>query len=59
MRISAQKDGSYTKQELLEIATLLVKGGYTVQRGKQRVDGKPAEYVEFFGDEGANDGQKS
>ena len=59
MRIYAQKDGSYTKQELLELSTLLIKGGYTVRRGKQRVEGKPVEIVEFYGDEGEDDGQKS
>lgn len=56
MKIYAQKDGSYTKQELLDLSTLLVKGGYTVRRGKQRVDGKPVEIVEFYGDEGPDDG---
>ena len=50
MRIYAQKNGTYTKQELLDLATLLIKGGYTVRRGKQKVDGKPVEFVEFFGD---------
>lgn len=49
MKIFAQKDGSYTKQELLDIATLLIKGGYTVRRGKEKVDGKYVEFVEFTG----------
>ena len=56
MKIYAQKDGSYTKQELLDLSTLLIKGGYTVRRGKQKVEGKPVEIVEFFGDEGQADG---
>ena len=50
MKIYAQQSGSYTKQELLDMATLLIKGGYTVRRGKVKIDGKPVEYVEFFGD---------
>lgn len=50
MRIYAQKSGTYTKQELLDMATLLIKGGYTVRRGKAKIDGKPVEYVEFSGD---------
>ena len=32
------------------MATLLIKGGYTVRRGKSKIDGKPVEYVEFVGD---------
>ena len=48
MRIFAQKNGSYTKGELLDLATLLIKGGYTVRRGKTKIDGKPVEIVEFF-----------
>lgn len=55
MRIYAQSGGSYTKAELLEIATLLVKGGYSVKRIKQKIDGKPVEAVEFFGDAGAEE----
>jgi hypothetical protein len=51
MKIYAQKNGTYTKQELLDLAALLLKGGYTVRRGKQRVDGKPVEFVEFHGDQ--------
>lgn len=50
MKIYAQKSGTYTKQELLDMATLLIKGGYTVRRGKAKIDGKPVEYVEFSGD---------
>lgn len=56
MKIYAQKDGSYTKQELLDLSTLLVKGGYTVRRSKQKVEGKPVEIVEFYGDEGNANG---
>ena len=45
--IYAQPNGTYTKQELLDIATLLIKGGYTVRRGKAKIDGKPVEFVEY------------
>lgn len=50
MKIYAQKDGSYTKAELLELATLLIKGGYTVRRGKMKQAQKTVEYVEFYVD---------
>lgn len=50
MKIYAQKNGSYTKQELLELSTLLIKGGYTVRRCKVKINDKPTEIVEFFGD---------
>lgn len=50
MKIYAQKNGTYTKQELLELATLLIKGGYTVRRSKLKINEKPTEVVEFFGD---------
>lgn len=53
MRIYAQKNGSYTKQELLDLSTLLIKGGYTVRRCKVKVNEKPTEIVEFFGDQTA------
>ena len=57
MTIYAQKEGSYTKQELLDLSTLLIKGGYTVRRGRMKVpSGKSAdgskyvEIIEFSGD---------
>ena len=50
MKIYAQKNGTYTKKELLELATLLIKGGYTVRCGKVKINEKPTEIVEFFGD---------
>ena len=53
MKIYAQKNGTYTKQELLDLATLLIKGGYTVRRGKVKINDKPTEVVEFFGDQTA------
>ena len=50
MKIYAQNGGSLTKQELLDLATLLIKGGYTVRRRKMKINDKPTEIVEFFGD---------
>lgn len=50
MKIYAQNGGSLTKQELLDLATLLIKGGYTVRRRKVKINDKPTEIVEFFGD---------
>lgn len=50
MKIYAQNGGSLTKQELLDLATLLIKGGYTVRRRKAKINDKPTEIVEFFGD---------
>lgn len=52
MKIYAQKNGSFTKAELLELSTLLIKGGYTVKRGVERsADGKKnIDTVEFWGD---------
>lgn len=50
MKIYAQKNGTYTKQELLDLSTLLIKGGYTVRRCKMKINDKPTEVVEFFGD---------
>lgn len=47
MKIYAQNGGSLTRQERLELATLLVKAGYVVSCGKVKVDGKTADYVEF------------
>ena len=47
MKIYAQNGGSLTRQERLDLATLLVKAGYCVNCGKAKVDGKAVEYVEF------------
>ncbi len=54
MMIFAQQNGSYTKQELLDMATLLIKGGYTVKRGKAKIEGKPVECIVFAGDKKTN-----
>lgn len=52
MKIFAQKNGAYTKQEIIELAVLLVKGGYTVRRGKMKKEGMKSlvEFIEFTGD---------
>lgn len=47
MRIYAQNGGSLTRQERLDLATLLVKAGYCVSCGKAKVAGKSVDYVEF------------
>lgn len=47
MKIYAQNGGTLTKQERLDLATLLVKAGYSVRLGKAKNDGKTTEYVEF------------
>lgn len=47
MRIYAQNGGSLTRQERLELASLLVKAGYCVSCGKAKVAGKAVDYVEF------------
>lgn len=47
MRIYAQNGGTLTRQERLDLATLLVKAGYVVSCGKAKVAGKAVDYVEF------------
>lgn len=47
MRIYAQNGGSLTRQERLDLATLLIKAGYVVSCGKAKVAGKAVDYVEF------------
>ena len=51
MRIQPQKNGSLTESERLDIARLLVKGGYTVRIGKEKPTNKPNAayvcYIEF------------
>lgn len=56
MKIFAQKNGTYTKNELLDLAALLVKGGYAVRRGKIKAENgkKVVEFIEFWPDT-AND----
>lgn len=64
MRIYAQNGGSLTRQERLDLATLLIKAGYTVSTKKVKINGKAVDVVEYNAmpqpvDEGANDGEKS
>lgn len=47
MRIYAQNGGSLTRQERLDLATLLLKAGYTVTVKKIKLDGKAVDIVEF------------
>lgn len=47
MRIYAQNGGSLTRQERMEMASLLIKAGYVVSCGKAKVAGKAVDYVEF------------
>ena len=47
MKIYAQKGGTSTRQERLDLATLLIKFGYVVSCGKTKIDGKAVDYVEF------------
>lgn len=47
MKIYAQNGGTLTKQERLDLATLLLKAGYTVTVKKIKIDGKATDVVEF------------
>lgn len=47
MRIYAQNGGSLTRQERLDLATLLVKAGYTVSAKKVKINGKSVDVVEY------------
>ena len=47
MRIYAQNGGSLTRQERLDLATILIKAGYVVSCGKAKVAGKTVDYVEY------------
>lgn len=47
MRIYAQNGGSLTRQERLDLATLLLKAGYVVAVKKIKNDGKAVDVVEY------------
>lgn len=47
MRIYAQNGGSLTRQERLDLATLLLKAGYVVAVKKIKLDGKAVDAVEY------------
>lgn len=47
MKIYAQNGGTLTRQERLDLATLLVKAGYTVSAKKVKINGKAVDVVEY------------
>ena len=47
MKIYAQNGGTLTRQERLDLATLLVKAGYTVSAKKVKITGKAVDVVEY------------
>ena len=47
MKIYAQNGGTLTRQERLDLATLLLKAGYTVTVKKIKIDGKATDMVEY------------
>lgn len=47
MKIYAQNGGTLTRQERLDLATLLLKAGYTVTVKKIKLDGKSTDVVEY------------
>lgn len=52
--------GKLTEDELLDLGRLLLKAGYAVSTGKQKLDSKYIKYVEFSADlEGLDDGNKT
>jgi hypothetical protein len=52
-RITDQKDGQFNSDDRLELARLLIKAGYTVRIGKDKIPGKNRNiyFVEYKGDE--------
>lgn len=46
MKIYAQPNGKLTEADRMQLATLLVKAGYTVKIGKETIGGKPVMVVE-------------
>ena len=40
-------NGSIPEDGLLTIGRILIQGGYTVRKGKQKLDGKSTKYIEF------------
>ena len=52
-RITDQKDGQLNSDDRLELARLLIKAGYTVRIGKEKIPGKNRNiyFVEYKGDE--------
>ena len=52
MKVYPQRGCTMTKGELLELANLLIKAGYTVRIGKAKVGEKFIQAVEFTGPDG-------
>ena len=52
MKILPQKGRTLTQTEMLELAGLLIKAGYTVRLGKAKVGEKYVQAVEFTGPDG-------
>lgn len=50
MKIYAQKGRTLTQAEILELAGMLVKAGYTVKLCRAKIGEKPVQAVEFTGD---------
>lgn len=51
--------GKLTEDELLDLGRLLLKAGYAVSTGKQKLDSKYIKYVEFSADlEGLENAEK-
>lgn len=49
MRIQAQKYGSMTETDRLDMARILIKAGYVVRIGKEKASGKPnAAYIQYL-----------
>jgi hypothetical protein len=53
-KITDQKDGQLNSDDRLEIARLLIKAGYTVRIGKDKIPGKNRNihFIEYKEDEG-------
>ena len=51
MRIYEQKHGNWNEKDRLELATLLIKAGFTVRIGREKPPGKASapykHYVEY------------
>ena len=52
-KIYQQKIGKMNEEDRLQLASLLVKAGYTVRIGKEKIEGKTTTryYIAFKGDE--------
>ena len=52
MKILPQRGRTLTQAEMLELAGLLIKAGYTVRLGKAKVGEKYIQAVEYTGPDG-------